>query len=64
MEDKKFYAVERFVDGFGADTWVDCIFENEFDAYKYVKKLKKKDPDEDPYVVACKFGEPIKQCFG
>ena len=31
-----FYAVERWVDGFGADTWVDRIFETEKEANEYI----------------------------
>jgi hypothetical protein len=59
-----FYAVERFVDGFGADTWVDCIFKNEDDARKYIEKLKKENPNVDAEVITCKFGKPILQYYG
>lgn len=58
-----FYAVERWVDGFGADTWVDCIFKTKDEAYKYIEKIKKKTPNIDAVVVSCEFGKPIEQYY-
>lgn len=61
-----FYAVERWVDGFGADTWVDCIFETEKEANEYIEKIVKKGyaEKEGCAVVPCEFGKPIKQYWG
>lgn len=58
-----FYAVERWVDGFGADTWVDCIFKTKKEADEYIENIVKKEYDkkENCVVVPCKFGKPIKQ---
>ena len=58
-----FYAVERWVDGFGADTWVDCIFKTDDEAYKYIEKLKKEKRIIDAVVVSCEFGKPIEQYY-
>ena len=62
---KRFFAVERWVDGFGADTWVDCIFETKDEAQKYVNRIKKKERDrcEPIKIVPCEFGKPIEQYF-
>lgn len=59
-----FYAVERWVDGFGADTWVDCIFKTKDEAHEYIESLKtKKNPIIDAVVVPCEFGKPIEQYY-
>ena len=64
-----FFAVERLVDGFGADTWdtwVDCIFETKEEANEYVEKIisERQELRGNCVVVPCKFGKPIEQFWG